>query len=67
MMHAHYGHNYGDVPVCNGLGKADLILPHGKGFERYGTWCKECQRILQEIHGTHRFQNLQLEFPWANE
>lgn len=63
MIYVHYGHNYGDTPICNNVGKADVILPHGSGFTYEMKWCKECQTILQTIHGADKFLNIQLELP----
>lgn len=64
MIYVHYGHNYGYDPVCSYKGRADKILAHGSGFTSEMKWCKECQRILQGIHGENSFLNIQLEFSW---
>lgn len=62
-IYVHYGHNYGADPVCNGTGKAIRTLPYGEGLTSNMKWCKECQRILQSLHGPNSFQNIQLELP----
>jgi hypothetical protein len=62
-VYVHYGHDDGSQPVCYGRGKADWTLPHGEGMRYYMKWCKECQRILQSLHGPNSFQNIQLDLP----
>jgi hypothetical protein len=62
-MYVHYGHHYGRDPVCCWDGKAELVLPHGEGLTSAMKWCRECQRILQSIHGPNSFYNIQLDLP----
>ncbi len=63
MVYVHYGHNDGWQPVCYRRGQADMTLPHGSGLASNMKWCKECQRILQSLHGPNSFQNIQLDLP----
>lgn len=51
MTFAHYGHNYGQDPVCHYSGPDGIVLPHGEGLTAAMRWCPECRQVLKEVGG----------------